>query len=320
MQQPAPFRLGPLTTTCLIRAGDGVAAIPERNVRSGVVPGEPFPANLPPRLAAARERVRHIHESGACDRHWNSPTFRLDTFSAIRNADEELVLDFGFSPSDYFTSLAAQGIDCAGSPDTTPAGDAEPGAGLLPGVTFGVNVAAVTGDNRVLFSRRSTQVAVGAGLWNSSANEGLSRALDVADDGAVDLFAAARRALAEELTVFDHDIARLDLLSVAVDMQRRQWAAMFCAQLTCTEDALRQRWTRGMHDPWEHTEFVFTRAEPEDVLGFLLDPARRESWAACAPTLFYHTLVRLVALRDRDRHARSVVEAALDQALVSVAL
>jgi hypothetical protein len=306
------FRIGPLRTTCIVKAGDGSRPIREDNVHTrfdaagaGGLDGE---------LAARYEQVARTHESGACRRHWNSPRFRLDDVRLSRNAGEDLVLGLDFSPGDYFAFLAAQGIDCRKpAPPADPANDPADQP-PLPAYSFGINVAAITGDGLMVFARRSNDVAVNAGRWSASANEGLSRPHDLRADGTVDLFGAARRALAEEMTVYDDDIAGLDMLSVVLDAPRRQWAVLFCARLRPTAERLRDRWSRGVQDLWEHSEFAFVPAEPKPVLGFLLTPNRRNLWAPCAPALFYHALVRTVAHRTGEAHPRAVVEAAAESA------
>ncbi|MFJ9824058.1 hypothetical protein ACIRSU_06730 [Streptomyces sp. NPDC101160] len=53
-----------------------------------------------------------------------------------------------------------------------------------------------------------------------------------------------------------------------------------------SEADLRDRWSRGVDDKWEHTEFRFVPAEPDAVLDFLLGPDNREQWTPCGPALF----------------------------------
>ncbi|MFE4173396.1 hypothetical protein ACFRR7_15320 [Streptomyces sp. NPDC056909] len=67
-----------------------------------------------------------------------------------------------------------------------------------------------------------------------------------------------------------------------------------------SEDEPRERWSRGVDDKWEHGEFRFVPAEPDAVLDFLLDPARRDTWTPCGPALFFHAIVRTMTLRLGD--------------------
>ncbi|MFF2375085.1 translation initiation factor 2 [Streptomyces xiamenensis] len=277
------------------------------------------------------EDEQHTRAVAGLDRRWNHPRFAVESMAVTRSDDrEDPIVEIRFSPADYFTFLAAQQLD-------RPLEEGD-GAGqtlrehyldgrdpvLVNGFlssSFGANVAVVTGrDQKLLFSRRSATVGGNAGNWNSSANEGLSGEHDL-KDGAPDLFGAARRALREELAVHEGDRCELELLSFAMDVERHQWAAFFLAVLPdLSEDQLRDRWSRGIHDKWEHSEFRFVPAEPDDVLSFMLSPEVRGHWTACGPALFQHAQVRLMTQRLGDAgKGRLAVERAIDRTVARLA-
>ncbi|MGW4236075.1 translation initiation factor 2 [Streptomyces sp. NPDC004749] len=325
------FRIGPLRTSCYVYEGDGTRPISERNLRIYYDADEPV--YVPEDVRRWRQEIEDEQRTRAVagrDRRWNHPRFAVETIAVTRSDErEDPIVEIRFSPTDYFTFLASQQLD-------RPFEEGE-SAGLtlrehyLEGqnpvlvngflsASFGANVAVVTGrDNRMLFSRRSATVGGNAGQWNSSANEGLSGRHDL-KDGVPDLFGAARRALREELAVHEDDACELELLSFAMDTERHQWAAFFLAVLPdLDEDGLRDRWSRGIDDKWEHSEFRFVPAEPDDVLAFMLSPDARDHWTACGPALFQHALVRLMTRRHGDAgKGRLAVERAIGRAVAGL--
>ncbi|MFI6934476.1 translation initiation factor 2 [Streptomyces sp. NPDC050287] len=326
------FRIGPLRTTCYVYEGDGTRPITERNLRVYYEADEPV--YVPEDVRRWRQEIEDEQRTRAVagrDRRWNHPRFAVETVAVTRSDErEDPIVEIRFSPTDYFTFLASQQLD-------RPLEEGE-GAGLtlrehyLDGkdpvvvngfvsASFGANVAVVTGrDQKMLFSRRSATVGGNPGQWNSSANEGLSGEHDL-KDGVPDLFGAARRALREELAVHEGDACELELLSFAMDTKLHQWAAFFLAVLPdLSEEKLRDRWSRGVDDKWEHSEFRFVPAEPDEVLGFMLSPQVRDQWTACGPALFQHALVRLMTKRLEDAgKGRLAVEKAIDRAVDALA-
>ncbi|MFD4863406.1 translation initiation factor 2 [Streptomyces atratus] len=325
------FRIGPLRTTCYVYEGDGTRPISERNLR--VYYEADDPVYVPDEVRRWRQEIEDEQRTRAVagrDRRWNHPRFAVETVAVTRSDDrEDPIVEIRFSPTNYFTFLAAQQLNrCLEEGD---------GAGktlrehyldgrdpiLVNGFlssSFGANVAVVTGrDQKMLFSRRSATVGGNAGNWNSSANEGLSGKHDL-KDGVPDLFGAARRALREELAIHEGDRCELELLSFAMDTERHQWAAFFLAVLPdLSEEQLRDRWSRGIDDKWEHSEFRFVPAEPDDVLAFMLSPEALSHWTACGPALFQHALVRLMTRRLGDAgKGRLAVERAIDRTVAKL--
>ncbi|MGW4159796.1 translation initiation factor 2 [Streptomyces sp. NPDC004788] len=324
-----PIRIGPLQTDCYVFEGDGTRPIVEENLKIYFDADEPV--YLPEDVRRWRQEIEEEQRTRAvagADRRWNHPRFAVETIAVTRSDDvEDPIVEIRFSPTDYFTFLAAQQLDSRRLEEGDGAGftlrehylagrDPVTVNGFLSS-SFGANVAVVTGqDNRMLFSRRSATVGGNAGFWNSSANEGLSGKHDL-KDGVPDLFGAARRALREELAVHRSDACEVELLSLGMDLGHHQWAAFFLAVLPDLSEAdLRDRWSRGVDDKWEHAEFRFVPAEPDAVLDFLLDPDNREQWTPCGPALFFHAIVRLMVRRLGDAgEGRLAVERAIAPAV-----
>lgn len=326
------FRIGPLRTTCYVYEGDGTRPISERNLR--VYYEADDPVYVPEEVRRWRQEIEDEQRTRAVagrDRRWNHPRFAVETVAVTRSDDrEDPIVEIRFSPADYFTFLAAQQLnrrleegEGAGKTLREHYLDGRDPIiinGFLS-ASFGANVAVVTGrDQKMLFSRRSATVGGNAGNWNSSANEGLSGEHDL-KDGVPDLFVAARRALREELAVHEGDRCELELLSFAMDTERHQWAAFFLAVLPdLSEEQLRDRWSRGIDDKWEHSEFRFVPAKPDDVLAFMLSPEVLSHWTACGPALFQHALVRLMTRRLGDAgKGRLAVERAIDRTVAGLA-
>ncbi|MFI1731367.1 translation initiation factor 2 [Streptomyces acidicola] len=319
MAQREKFTVVGRQTDCYLHEGDGTRPIHEANVRIRHIPERvEFPDEIARWRRAIEDEERRREAAGEPHR-WNNPRFAVERLVVTRtHTKEEPVVTLTLRDADYYDFLTtsinldrkqANGLTLRQQYlESRDPIDAPP----YMFCSFGVNVAVETGiDKKMLFSHRSSKVVgPNASRWNSSANEGMAANHDLPADGRISLHAVARRALREELAVQASDEVDLELLGFGLDLRNNQWAAFFRAVLTeLGEDELRSRWSRGIEDKWEHDEFAFVPADPESVLGFVQDqPA--ETWAPCAPTLFYLALVRAaVRARNEDPDARLDVEA-----------
>ncbi|MET8894800.1 translation initiation factor 2 [Streptomyces albogriseolus] len=308
-------------TDCHLFEGDGVQAIDEDNVHIKYTPER---VQFPEEIAGWRRAIEaeeERKEAAGLPHRWNNARFAVERVVVSRTHLAEVpVVSLALRDADYFDFLTTSlNMDRRQKNGLTLReqyleGSDPVDAPSWMNCSLGVNVALETGkDGKMLFSRRSAQVAgPNSARWNSSANEGLARQHDLPSDGSpVSLHAVARRALLEELAVYDGDATDIELLGLGLDVVNHQWAAFFRAVAPELDEAtLRLRWTRGVTDKWEHDRFEFVDADPESVFGFLADEPE-ERWTPCAPTLFYLALVRGAVRRaNGDPAARFLVEQA----------
>ncbi|WP_051717374.1 hypothetical protein [Streptomyces sp. NRRL F-5727] len=321
------FRIGPLRTPYYVYEGDGTRPIKEENLQVYYEP-DTF-VHVPADVLRWRQEIEDEQETRAVaglPQRWNHPNFALETIAVTRtDRHEDPIVELRFSPADYFTFLASQqldrrleegeGVGLTLREHYLDGKDPVAVNGFLSS-SFGANVIVVSEpDDTILVSRRSATVGMNPNRWNSSANEGMSGVHDL-KDGVPDLFGAARRALREELGIRD-DEHRLELLSFGMDTQSHQWAGCFRAVLPELGEAeLRDRWSRGVDDKWEHSRYAFVPARPDGLLDFMLDPENIGWWASGAPAFFYHALVRTMVERTGSAAAgRAAVEAAIAPAI-----
>ncbi|SCL35708.1 hypothetical protein GA0070616_5297 [Micromonospora nigra] len=307
------FRLGPLHVPCQIMEGDGERAIEPRHVRVLV---NPVDVQLPLELVEWRSEVLAEQErrrrSGEVN-HWNGPCYAVDDLIVSRTGPREepeitLILKY----SDYHTFLTTQRLDRRFRDGSTPRSRYLDGREPcdVPDfmrTTFGLNMAVVTADGWLVLSWRSNRLGSGQGLWNSSANEGLSRDKDGAGAGPPDLFAAARRGLSEELHL-PPDSYDLRLLAFTVVTSLSQWGVCFLTRLhDMSREEFEAHVSRGVEDGWEHREFALVPFRPEPVLRHLLRRDLRDLWAPTAPVLYYLALVNAYGRRAVDAAAARVL-------------
>jgi hypothetical protein len=312
------FRIGPLVTDAYVYDGDGTTPYSPDRVTIRV---NPVDVELPPEVAGWREELAaeeraHVAATGE-PRFWNGLRYAVAGVSMSRESrNEEPRITFTFEHADYYTFLAAQQLDRPLSDGTTLrerylSGRDVADVPAFLSCSFGVNVAVVTRDERLVVSLRSGELGSGRNRWNSSVNEGVSRDIDSSGRSAPDLFQVAERGLREELAL-EYGEYDLTLLGFAVDTGHHQWAALFLAELRSLDAAeLRERHSRGIADRWENRLFEYVRFEPDTVLRYLLDPERIDRWAPCAPLLFYFALVH--------RFGRGAVESAAGRAVRAAA-
>lgn len=107
--------------------------------------------------------------------------------------------------------------------------------------SFGVNIAVVTSDNQLVMIRRSKNVAVLPGVFNSSVNEGLSRGLDLELDRSVSIQNVGLRGLHEELRVEADEVVEYKLTSIGFSRKWCQYGALGYARLSITFETLTKR-------------------------------------------------------------------------------
>ncbi|MFI7081799.1 hypothetical protein ACIBO1_31370 [Micromonospora sp. NPDC049903] len=307
------FRLGPLHVPVRILEGDGVHAIHEGEVRVLV---NPVNVRLPDELvqwraeiAAEQARRQEVGEPYA----WNGASYAVEDLIIERVGSHEspavtLILKY----CDYYTFLATQMFD------RRLRGGGNLRSRYLDGrdsrdvpdfmrSCFGQNMAVVTADNWLLVSCRGEEVHTARGLWNSSANESLSRDKDSINGGPPSLFQAARRGLREELHLLPHQYG-LQLLAFHEVTTLCQWGSLFLARLhTMSKKDVEEHLTRGIEDGWEHKDFDYVRFEPEPVLRYLLREDRRRNWGPAAPVLLYLSLVNAYGRQRVDAAAAHVL-------------
>lgn len=189
-----------------ILEGNGEQTIDESNVRVLV---NPVDVQLPDELAewraeiaAEQDRRREVGERPA----WNGASYAVEDLIIERvGPQEDPAVTFILKHCDYYTFLATQRLDRrlwgGATPRSLYVDGREPHE--VPDFMrscFGQNIAVVTADNWLLGSVRSDQVHTGRGLWNSSANESLSRDKESIDGAPPNLFMAARRGVPRSST------------------------------------------------------------------------------------------------------------------------
>ena len=147
---------------------------------------------------------------------------------------------------------------------------------VIPGLShsFGVNLTLRTADNKLLLTTRSAKTNSGRQLRHIAVNEGLSIE-DRNSSKHPDLFACARRGVKEELGIDlasegSNRGAKLSIHTIALDVNRYQWAALGHVDLShtdVTEAVIRQARAIGTaQDKFETTELTFIPCTLDAVL------------------------------------------------------
>jgi hypothetical protein len=303
----AEFNLGSLQTSTLILEGDGSTPINEESVRV-LVSDEP--AVIPPEVEEWKREIARTQAQRERDgeqHFWNGPNYAVDGFTVSREGiGEAPEICIRLKSSDYYTFLATQQLDrpmkdgstlraryLSAGPEAAPA---------FMNCSFGTNVAMVTRDRKLLIAKRSATLGSRPGVWNSSANEALSRTLDSDGRTPPSLYNVARRGVGEELAV-EREEYRLELLAVTIDTQLQQWGAAFVAyahELT-GQDILDRR-AKGAPDKWENESIELIDFTVDSVVRHIIREDRKNNWSPTAPALFYLSLVNFYGRGFTERH------------------
>jgi hypothetical protein len=314
MQSPGsyksePFALGPMRSSLLIVEGDGELPIARDDVRLVI---SKQMVDVPEEVAEWRDAItieqQKIADSGR-EPMWNGAAYAVDYVAVSREPDvENGRVSIGLQFSDYFTFLAAQQLDRPMRDGQTLRSrylDGKPWSSVPPFISssFGINVAVTTADDQIIFSKRSDRVGTQPNIWNSSANEGLSRGLDSSGSHPPDLYRVAERGLVEELALSPNEYD-LQLLGITLDTNLHHWGCLFWARLReLTSDEWIERTSRGVRDRYEHERHDLIPFTPEQVLSKLVQIDREDAWAPVVPALYFLTLVRRFGRREVERVA-----------------
>lgn len=307
------FTLGPLATPFFIYEGDGENVIDEQAVRCSV--DDVFVEQVPDEVMQWRadiEREQEERRARGEPHFWNGPSYALVSATPERvGVDEEPGVALRFQHSDYFMFLATQRLDQPLNDGTTLRSRYLNGELFADPVfmrsSFGVNVAFVTADDQLIVTQRSDIVGSSPGVWNSSANEGLSRGLDSNGRTPPNLYNVARRGVTEELAISPESY-RLEMLAVTLDVEKHQWGALFIARAYSLEAAdVQEQISRGVPDRWENKQIVFVPHRIANVIEFLLEPSRRNEFSSVAPALFYFSLVRTYGRYRVERETAKMI-------------
>jgi hypothetical protein len=308
---PAPqteFHLGTLQTSMLILEGDGVTPINEESVRILV---DDKQAALPDEVAEWKEETARVQaelkEKG--EQHfWNGPSYAVVGLTVSREGISETPeICLRLQSSDYYTFQATQQLDRPMKDGTTLRtrylGNGPEAAPAFMNCSFGTNVAVVSKDHKLVIAKRSLALGSRPGVWNSSANEALSRSLDSDGRTPPNIYNVARRGIDEELAIGSEEY-RLELLAITIDTELQQWGAAFVAYAhDLTGQEILDRRTRGTPDKWENEKIEIIDFTVNGVVRCLMSPERRDNWSPMAPPLYYLALVNFYGRGFTERHS-----------------
>lgn len=301
------FNLGTLQTCMLILEGDGATPINEESVRVLV---DEEPAALPAEIEEWKEEIARAQAERKRngDQHfWNGPSYAVVDLTVSREGISETPeICLRLKSSDYYTFQATQQLDrlmrdgatlreryLSNGPEAAPA---------FMNCSFGTNVAMVTKDHKLVVAKRSSVLGSRPGVWNSSANEALSRSLDSDGRTPPSLYNVARRGVDEELAVGREEY-RLELLAITIDTELQQWGAAFVAYAhDLTGQDILERRARGVADKWENETIEVIDFTVDTVVQCLMRPDRRNNWSPMVPPLFYLALVNFYGRGFTERH------------------
>ena len=182
---------------------------------------------------------------------------------------------------------------------------------VIPGLShsFGVNLTLRTADNKLLLTTRSAKTNSGRQFRHIAVNEGLSIE-DRNSSKHPDLFACARRGVKEELgidlaTDGSNSGAKMSIHTIALDVNRYQWAALGHVDLShteITEAVIRQARAIGTaQDKFETTELIFLPCTLDAVLEEL---TKNTDWIAHGWTNLLNSAI-LIWPKEAERILKS---------------
>ncbi len=156
--------------------------------------------------------------------------------------------------------------------------------------TFGIMIAVVSSDGKLLFTRRSLRSAVNTGFWIASCSEGLS-VEDFNEKGVLDLYGCAWRGLNEELGIERSSSieALLKISMLTGDTSDWTWGMLGVLDLSHTPgfeaDVLKSK-AESSVDGWELDQVMTVDLVPEMVGSFLAQfPVTQHTEVVCALAL-----------------------------------
>lgn len=313
------FQIGRLKTSLVLIEGDGQQPIAETHVHVRV---DHIDVELPAEVATWRadiETEQLANQNAGRLFRWNGPNYALSDFVISRlGINEEPDIYLTFRNSDYFTFMATQQLDRPLNDGSTLRSKHVQSGTVwdIPDFmccSFGLNMAVVTADKYLVFSKRSQLVGSAPGKWGASANEAVSRTLDSQGRSAPNLHEVARRGIREELAIERHEYD-LDMLDFHIDAATCQWGGCFLASLnSLTAQELLDRVSRGAPDKWEHEDIELVQFTPHVVIRHLLRDDRIAVWGPATPQIAYLSLIRSYG-KDRVERDLSRVLSELNRA------
>jgi len=135
--------------------------------------------------------------------------------------------------------------------------------------SFGVNIAVVTNDEKLVLVKRGEDV-LKPNVFNSTVNEGLSRDLDKELNRTVSVYNVGIRGLWEEMGVGADEIEDYKLTSVGFDIRECQYGALGYARLRVTLDDLQKRLVLSKDASFEIGSFETTNETGEKAVHFAI--------------------------------------------------
>jgi len=291
---PRTFSIGTYDTSWVVIDGDGEMTYTPDTITCKVDNGQTeYPAEIKQLRESIELQERGNKEKGLSYR-WNGPEYGLYRYAIVRTIPYEYMqVTFVFRHTDYYMFQATQlslDLNLAEPPATLTLrqkylrGDVVSQPVPFLASSFGVVLAVITKDRKLILSRRSESTGPRPGELDVSIVEGIHPTLDRSSTHhGPDLYRAAIRGAEEEVGVkLVQD--QITFLGFGVDMDYYQWNIIGVARITETAtDALRNR-ERGTGGKWETKEFEIVDFEPRAVLTHLKE---RKIWSTGLITAYW---------------------------------
>ncbi|NUM45498.1 MAG: hypothetical protein HUU38_12410 [Anaerolineales bacterium] len=288
------FSIGKYTTSWLVIDGDGELEYTPATIRCRV---ENMPYTLPPEISALRDTIQKREarkKSKGENYQWNGPMYSLEKYARGRTIPEEnLEITLTFRPSDYFTFQAT--ITSLDTNLLTPPAVLTLRQKYLQGHElsnpipflsngFGIALAVITKDKKLILTRRNTNIGVRPGQLDSSVVEGIQPILDRSNTyKGPDLYRTAIRGAQEELGIqlLQEDI---HFLGFGLDTEYYQWGLLGIAYCSETIEQIREIRTRGIGGKWEVNQIEAIDINPKQILARLKE---NKIWSIGFVTVYY---------------------------------
>jgi len=311
-RKPETFTLGKIITSWLVIDGDGELAYTPETIRCRV---EDSPVTLPPEIQALYSAIEQ-REKAKKDKGqiylWNGPLYALVSYAIDRTTHyENPGVTFTLRPADYYTFQATvMSLDqnllkppanltlrqkYLQTQDLT-----RPIPFLANG--FGVTLVVITGDRKLILSRRQDVTGARVGELDASIAEGVHPVLDRSSKyRGPDLYRTAIRGAQEELGIALVE-DEITFLGFGVDTEYYQWGMLGVAQLSDLSEHVLKNRTRGTGGKWEIRKIEVIDSDPRVVLNYI----RQEKIWATGLVAIYWALVHEYGKKRVDAIAREV--------------